>query len=527
MFKPASSSKLKPTHRIIQYSSLRSWKDQTYPTANDFYNSQFSYDYVVDNAQYYRPVEKILTALLAHWPGNVPKIQPIISRAPSFQAITTIENEIWISIETIDQLTEPQLAAVLAHELSHILLGHLAGESSSRARAEGAEALVKYASNIAEVTTEIRGDIDKSYTTAEQRELDQKVVQMQASSGLAANADRQLTGTFHGVHEEYEADILAFDLLKKAGFKTQALTEVLQILRDEYIKNGTLRSQLKQHFETSSKEAIGIIKDADVKATALQNLQLAMTTAADIAKQFWFEKINASHPPYSKRIEALSTYEQNTLTFDDAMTSKPPTVGLNAYKKTLAKRLLAQNNLAIKLAFAQAEGDDKEVERLIKTLPQPHNLYLGELKAKYYFSKGNYNLAVRNLPIDTNYNHIPLRRMKDYSVLGLQLHNSNTLAFATSQAEKYYGLAGKESIMDNCKTTTKLKELKDCRNSAETGEGKALVDGTQKDKDKVKAGTESGFTDKLSDSITQIKAAIVGDQGQKKEKAGKSPSASK
>ena len=83
--------------------------------------------FIVDDERIVGPLYEITNRLLANWPGTVPEIAIFVKRGSPFAygGEVTASNEILIEIGTLDQAeSDDELAGVLAHELSHVLLGH-------------------------------------------------------------------------------------------------------------------------------------------------------------------------------------------------------------------------------------------------------------------------------------------------------------------------------------------------------------------------------------------------------------------
>lgn len=70
-------------------------------------------------------LRQIMERLLKDWPAPLPEIGVFVTPSPGFGALSTETGDILINIGTIQRAeTEDQLAAILAHEVGHILLNH-------------------------------------------------------------------------------------------------------------------------------------------------------------------------------------------------------------------------------------------------------------------------------------------------------------------------------------------------------------------------------------------------------------------
>jgi len=104
---------------------------------------------------------------------------------------------------------EDQLAAVIAHEVSHIQLKHATKSIKS---SRSADALLSVVGTTGTIATKGTKDVTKSFSTVADSLTDTLI-----NSGYSKKA-------------EYEADSLAVELMAAAGYNPDAMTEMLDVL---------------------------------------------------------------------------------------------------------------------------------------------------------------------------------------------------------------------------------------------------------------------------------------------------------
>lgn len=232
-------------------------------------------------------------------PGNT-----YLVATPELQARATADGNIFLSIAWLDNLeNEDQLAGLIAHELAHVLLRHHASDAGGRYHKRGVAAyqLALKIRSQAESSRLSAADVERS----EQADLSIKLMDL----GIMP---------VWGRRQEQQADLLANDLLVRAGYNMNGLTEMLAKL--QAFEEATTKSEEQVNEEIQSLAA------TDFKAA----LKLAGATL--------MRTISADHPPTGERIENLPGYQD--VHYSEA---ELPTPKVKPYKEATkaASRIIA------------------------------------------------------------------------------------------------------------------------------------------------------------------------------------------
>ena len=203
-------------------------------------------------------------------PGRV-----VILANPSFAAFSTPDGNVYISIGALQTLdSTDEVAALLAHELAHVLLKHH--------------------------TSDLVGDIQKKGLVLYELGMDVKT--QFAGSGKGAKDDARNLLIAHGVTEatdklmlpawsrgqEREADLLGLDLLVESKHSPPAMISMLEKL------------QASEKADTEAEEGLG----QQMKQAAQRN----MNQALGVAYQKLISGVSANHPKTAERIEDTAQY---------------------------------------------------------------------------------------------------------------------------------------------------------------------------------------------------------------------------
>ncbi|UCV13039.1 M48 family metallopeptidase [Dechloromonas denitrificans] len=190
-------------------------------------------------------------------------------------AKATADGNIFIPITwLLDTESEDALAAVIAHELSHVLLKHQSTNivgSIQKKLQSGHEMLLG-----------LKMDVRK--TTQLGKKDNKALLAAQVSVALVDN----LIMPSWNRRQETEADLLAVDLMIRAGYTPDGMDDMLQTMKT---------SEEKQQ---KSRAAI----ETQLKELALQNPELAVKKALSTL----IEDLSNTHPETEKRREAITDY---------------------------------------------------------------------------------------------------------------------------------------------------------------------------------------------------------------------------
>jgi len=161
------------------------------------------------------PIEKtakyaneVLTKILAHWTASEVTARVYIVSDNIFGGVTREYGGIFIPIGTMAKIdSEDQLAALLAHEVSHLILNHYDVDTFSMV----SEKAFKYGELALLVNGQGNGDLLRDYAQL-------KAASFLINSAFFPNWNRG---------QENEADLLATDLIVRAGYNTDAMLSIL------------------------------------------------------------------------------------------------------------------------------------------------------------------------------------------------------------------------------------------------------------------------------------------------------------
>ena len=252
-------------------------------------------------------MHRILNRLSSKWPYETPKVGAFIRASNSFSPSST-SSDILIPIAVFEAVdSEDQLAAILAHEFSHILLHHHEQIDQRRSLTKGVAtagslaAAMAYASEV-RVGRNSGGQIDVGMRDA--KVADKRAFYASAAQMTILTLMNDIVGPGWSRTQESEADLLGVDLLEAAGYDGRAMIEVLR-------KHGAAEKRLREVAEDYSNKYgkelaqaaatmnIGSIFGA-VKNVAVDAGSNALAAVGD--------KLRRDHPDSETRIKDIQAY---------------------------------------------------------------------------------------------------------------------------------------------------------------------------------------------------------------------------
>ena len=271
------------------------------------------------------PVEQYLGAMrskllagsgMTGVPGRV-----MILANPAFAAFSTPDGNVYVSMGCLESLdNSDEVAAILAHELSHVLLTHHTSDLVS-AMQKKAQALHEIG-----VTAKTALSASKTVSKSDARTL--------ANEQLAVEVTDKLALPAWGRQQEREADRLGVDLLIRAGYSPGATVSVLEKL---------------QAWEKQTKESEDAFWDR-VKQVAMNN----PGEAVGIVYKQVVEVVSVNHPKTEERI--VDTAEYLDRHYADL---KPTALQIAPWKKITGRADVSQVLRHYRLAFTAKEKLDK------------------------------------------------------------------------------------------------------------------------------------------------------------------------
>ncbi len=277
------------------------------------------FGFVIENDRLNELVYGIANRLLAQWPGTVPPFAIFVQgdRSPLvYSAWTAHTREIFINYgvflhaESVDEL-----AAVIGHELAHMLLKHGNALSLRKSVGETLDTLNK-ARNLYAKAEALRFDSDTLEVS-----LDSSVTaDLQKSATQRMIADllyERLHATLFSRGAEHQADRLALDLMVAAGYSPMGLKISLERMAHSH----DLATEVAAYFEESSKtllqQTLAIIdqqlsqqelRPEELDAFLTDTREALTKSAVEFGTKTLMKYSAKSHPVPAKRVKKITQY---------------------------------------------------------------------------------------------------------------------------------------------------------------------------------------------------------------------------
>lgn len=347
---------------------------------------------------------KLLTgAGVTRVPGRV-----VILANPALAAYSTPDGNVYVAMAWLPVLTnEDEVAAILAHELGHVLLTHHSSDILVSVR--------KRAQSLHELGLAAKTAWDKSQAAANS---DKKALSI---SNLVSEISDKVAMPAWGRKQEREADLLGVDLMIRAGYAPGAMVTMLEHYRAWEQKN----------------------KDSDdafwerVRQTATTDVGAAFKMALERVTS----DISASHPETGKRIEDVAGYLDRH--YSDRNLPSPTTASWNAVKG-------APDVQEVMRHYEQAFGARKLLDagKVTEAYAKAHSAATGRTATHAYpnwilaraaMARGRNNEAVAALERAVKANE-PIRAVYDDLISANEQRNNLNAALAwTDKASATFG----------------------------------------------------------------------------------------
>ncbi len=274
---------------------------------NSLLNSRAAIDQDLIDIDYLdKYLNGILAKLLAQWPLAVDqKVRVMVTTERSFNARATL-NDIVLSMGILgDVESEDELAFVIAHELSHILLRH----QDTNDYFAKQSVLVSKAANAAMLTAAV-DDLGVQRNGEKFQLIDKDEASTQGKmedayrASLAVNRlSRDVINSAMARRDENEADLLGVDLMVKAGYSAFGYAKVLERLESSQVFTKQQLKQKKAEFQ----EVVTVLSSKKIPLEG-NSLKSVVYLAANESATQMLQKLSERHGSPEDRKGDLAHY---------------------------------------------------------------------------------------------------------------------------------------------------------------------------------------------------------------------------
>ncbi|AXO13740.1 M48 family metallopeptidase [Thalassospira indica] len=235
-------------------------------------------------------VYSIVSRLLEEWPYEKPEISVAIIRSDNYRASMSPNGILRLNTSVLlNADDEDEVAAVVAHELAHALFQHHNSDDQQAIEDKSFIVATQFAAGW------LGGNSDSPATQNAAKAL------MVSGFGMYRINNSILYPGWKR-HQEDEADLLAVDLLYRAGYDWERMTTVLERLDSEHQRVQAEKIAREQEIEKSKKQLGEYTNLSDVLNVGLSNV------GKDLSRML--DGIGDDHAPAAERLLETKLYIQ-------------------------------------------------------------------------------------------------------------------------------------------------------------------------------------------------------------------------
>jgi Zn-dependent protease with chaperone function len=299
----------------LQYKPAKEWLEQHTDKERQELVIR-SQGFLIDDKRVGKEVTRIANRLLAQWPGKRPEINLFIGAQSSplmYGASTSAAGEIFLRYGVLVQAeSEDEVAAVIAHELSHVLLEHNK-KLNYRKWAKETVDTVSEARELYSLANSMEYDKENRKINTDERAVSADLKKIASQSNVAEKFYASAHASMFSRSAEYEADILALDLMIAAGYAPRAMLITLERISHSYELANKVRKTLQEanrsFMDQQIKQLNAAIKTDDpeqLKSDTAISETLGKLEKQGIALSVGW--LSRSHPNTDKRMTKVSDY---------------------------------------------------------------------------------------------------------------------------------------------------------------------------------------------------------------------------
>jgi Zn-dependent protease with chaperone function len=331
-------------------------------------------------------VNRVLRRIVAASPVPDLDVRAFVRAEPEFSAHSTPDGSIYVTIRLLQDIqSEDELAAVLAHELAHVLYRHHGTDWFANSQ--------KIAAQVLSLKDAVKG--------AAEGDTSGKPSKSTLLTALASEmSERVIAPNLWNREQEREADGLGFDLLMAAGYlSSAAFTSLERLAYYEAQARERAREQMDQLAKATEADMNEAIESGDLSQIMVGLVESA-GKVLNVASDSAIDTIGGgNHDPAEVRIERLDEYLYRAYEDDP----RPDSTGLPWQSPADPTAPVLANYLnANKAGVALDEGKLGEAESLSRSAvsgPTKADAFPRFIFSQVRAQQGNFAKAYRNLEI--------------------------------------------------------------------------------------------------------------------------------
>ena len=235
-------------------------------------------------------LQGIVTRLGKGWPGELPALQVKVIDSYGFGPSADPFGNLFVPLGMLDNVqSEDEIAAMLGHEMSHVLLHHhdrRAAFQQQNAMLTNVATSIVLAAKVADTRVDHRSDTLKFVSKDPQR-TQKTVSNTVLYTALMNSFSENIWSTAWGRTQEDQADLLGADLMIKAGYAPRAASHSLQRLSDFQGKQQSLLGSFATARKNALQESVQNLQVGRLVKEVEVTLNQGLTTGITAAGQYF------------------------------------------------------------------------------------------------------------------------------------------------------------------------------------------------------------------------------------------------
>jgi predicted Zn-dependent protease len=235
---------------------------------------------------------------------------------PAFAAYSTPDGNVYLAMGWLKNLENAdEMAAIVAHELSHVLLTHHTSDMLSEMQHRGQA--------LQEIVIRAKADQSKSKTVTKS---DAKTIK---DAQFVADATDKLILPAWGRQQEREADLLGVDLMIRANYSPAAMVSMLEKLKAWEDQNkesdDVFWAQLTQTAQTNAGQAVNMVYKKAVSAVSVNHPKTEERingVAQYLDRHYGDKKLPDMHPAAWKDVVTRTDVAEMIKNYESAFQAK-------------------------------------------------------------------------------------------------------------------------------------------------------------------------------------------------------------